>query len=194
MKRGASCVLSSALFSGDWGSILVRPCATPDIDAVLNYLYRGPQETLISIGIDPQELPGVNAHRVRLNKRVRYRFDLVAAEYRGECISIISLEQRSMETPPRVHFHILKPDMRHQGLGLPIFSAGLKILMRVHKLPSVYVEPKHDNVPMIRLLEKMGGVNRGKGRSGERMTYPFDSIVYELFFDQLANEYRRGDL
>jgi len=140
------------------GEIKLRPFGKQHISAQLSYLYDSPPEFLESIGYDISKLPGKSEHSKFLHSRLetdagKSTFHNIVAEYKGDVIASIFLHLGDV---PRAHFHIFSQDLRGKGIGLLIFKRGLQMLMKQHSLTEVFVEPKADNLPMNRLMEKCG--------------------------------------
>lgn len=61
----------------------------------------------------------------------------------------------------RMHFHIFVPSLRGQGLGGPIFLAGLEILRELHGFGKALIQPKASNRRMNGLMRKLGFIYLG---------------------------------
>ncbi len=146
------------------GNIILRPQKLEDVPFVEAYLFDSDPEFLESIGFKLSALSDRNDFRSKIENRIKNTAEgeipvQIIAEFEGRAISHTWLEIG--EGVKNAHFHIYEENLRGKGLGVLILKSALEMLMDAHKVQKLYIEPKADNVRMIRLLEKCGFKNIG---------------------------------
>ena len=174
------------------GKITIRPLATQDIAFLISYMHESPPEFLEKIGFDLSKRLDREAHRTKLFENVKAdhkqgTYHSVAAQLEDKTIAAVFLPLRELPDTPRAHFHIFDLNCRAKGLGLPILKAGLQMLLTHHKLSKVYIEPKFDNKPMNRLLQKAGFHFLGETIFSGPTTIVFKASRYEVLSEMVSN-------
>lgn len=145
-------------FETPLGSLIVRARDERDIPAHLDYLYKSPKAFLEGIGFDPAKFLKRDEMRAHILNRVRIHPPTsIAAELNGQTIALMFLDLADrVEEIPKLHFHVLKAELRGQGLGSQIFMAGLRGFERTHGFRKFFIEPRSSNLPMNALMRKLG--------------------------------------
>lgn len=149
------------LIPTSFGTITIRPYEERDIPQQAQYLFDSSDEFRILIGLEPSKLQDKTAWEAL--KKIRHDISLqndelptsIVAEINGTAISMVFLDLRAQDGIPRLHFHILSPELRGKGLGSVIFMAGCDIFSILYKTKKFFIEPKESNQRMNRLMQKL---------------------------------------
>lgn len=147
----------------DHGEFSVRHFEERDIPFIEKYYYESDPDYLRGIGFDPDNFETredfYKTRRNLLEKAVEQNMlRLMVAEVNGQTISMSGFDSADNydDGIDRMHFHILTDRYRGKGLGGKILRACILAYADFYQKDVFHIEPKHSNVPMNRLMVKMG--------------------------------------
>jgi [ribosomal protein S5]-alanine N-acetyltransferase len=144
--------------------LLVRPFVTPaDYYGMIDYFHGASDELLLRMGVDRSKLPARAAwfdHAWRDQQLPetdprRDRFFL-AWLFDGVVVGHSSINQIRWGEQAHAHLHMWRSDLRRAGTGTEFFKRSVSIYFERFDLDVVNVEPRADNPPPNRVLEKLG--------------------------------------
>jgi RimJ/RimL family protein N-acetyltransferase len=186
----------------------VRPLAAEDFDDFINYWLALSQGELERLGIAIDRLPSAAQMRSDLEAMLAAPDDgvrsfVLAWCINGEAIGHSSLRDIVPGDFGSIHLHMWRADLRGKGHGPFLFCLAAVDFYERFKLKRIICEPKADNPPPNRLLQRIGFplISTRIGRSSELSTIcklnSYD-IVREIAEDYLLrrtsqkNEARKG--
>lgn len=152
----------------------VRPLATEDFDAFINYWLGLSQAEIERLGVAIDSLPSAARMRSDLEAMLAppndgVRSFVLAWCINGEAIGHASLKDIVPGDFGSIHLHMWRPELRGKGHGPQLFCLAAVDFYERFKLRRIICEPKADNPAPNRLLQRIGFplISTRIGRSSE---------------------------
>ena len=152
----------------------VRPLAADDFDNFINYWLGLSQAEIERLGIAIDRVPSAARMRSDLEAMLAAPYDdvrsfVLAWCINGEAIGHSSLKDIVPGDFGSIHLHIWRADLRGKGHGPHLFCLAAVDFYERFKLKRIVCEPKADNPPPNRLLQRIGFplISTRIGRSSE---------------------------
>ncbi len=152
----------------------VRPLAVEDFDGFINYWLGLSQAEIERLGVAIDRVPSAARMRSDLEAMIATPDDGVRSFVlcwciNGEAIGHSSLKDIVSGDAGSVHLHMWRADLRGKGHGPPLFCLAAVDFYERFKLRRIICEPKADNSPANRLLQRIGFplISTRIGRSSE---------------------------
>ena len=155
----------------------VRPLAADDFDGFINYWLGLSQAEIERLGVAIDQVPSaarmlsdLEAMLVAPNDGARSF--VLAWCINGEAIGHSSLKDIVLGDSGSMHLHMWRADLRGKGHGPHLFCLAAVDFYERFKLKRITCEPKADNPPPNRLLQRIGFplISTRIGRSSELST------------------------
>ena len=155
----------------------VRPLAADDFDGFINYWLGLSQADIERLGVAIDRVP--SAARMRSDLEAMFiapddgvRSFVLAWCINGEVIGHSSLKDIVSGDSGSIHLHMWRADLRGKGHGPHLFCLAAVDFYKRFKLRRIICEPKADNPPPNRLLQRIGFplISTRTGRSSELST------------------------
>ena len=152
----------------------VRPLAADDFDDFINYWLGLSQAEIGRLGVAIDRVP--SASRMRSDLEAMFiapddgvRSFVLAWCINGEVIGHSSLKDIVPGDSGSIHLHMWRADLRGKGHGPHLFCLAAVDFYKRFKLRRIICEPKADNPPPNRLLQRIGFplMSTRTGRSSE---------------------------
>src|SRR5438093_198641 len=157
--------------------LCVRPLAAEDFDRFINYWLGLSQLELERLGVAIERLPSAARMRSDLEAMLAAPDDAVRSFVlvwciNGEAIGHSSLKDIVPADFGSIHLHMWRADLRGKGHGPYLFCLAAVEFYKRFKLKRIVCEPKADNPPPNRLLQRIGFplISTRIGRSSELST------------------------
>jgi RimJ/RimL family protein N-acetyltransferase len=158
-------------------NLSVRPLTAEDFDDFINYWLGLSQADIERLGIAIDRLPSATRMRSDLEAMLAARDDAVRSFVLAWCINGEAIGHSSLkEIVPAdfgsIHLHMWRADLRGKGHGPHLFCLAAVDFYGRFKLKRIVCEPKADNSPPNRLLQRIGFplISTRIGRSSELST------------------------
>lgn len=152
----------------------VRPLAAEDFDSFINYWLGLSQAEIERLGVAIDRLPSAARMRSDLAAMliapdVAVHSFVLAWCINGEVIGHSSLKDIVTGDSGSIHLHMWRADLRGKGHGPHLFCLAAVDFYERFKLRRIICEPKADNPPPNRLLQRLGFplISTRIGRSSE---------------------------
>ncbi len=153
----------------------VRPLAAEDFDGFINYWFGLSQAEIECLGIAIDRLPSAARMRSDLEAMLVAPDDGVRSFFvlawciNGEAIGHSSLKDIVPADSGSIHLHMWRADLRGKGHGPHLFCLAAVDFYERFRLKRIVCEPKADNAPPNRLLQRIGfpRISTRIGRSSE---------------------------
>ncbi len=152
----------------------VRPLATEDFNGFINYWVGLSQAEIERLGVAIDRLPSAAQMRSDLEAMLvtpgdGVRTFVLAWCINGEAIGHSSLKDIVPGDSGSIHLHMWRPDLRRKGHGPHLFCLAAVDFYERFRLKRIICEPKADNQPPNRLLQRIGFplISTRVGRSSE---------------------------
>jgi RimJ/RimL family protein N-acetyltransferase len=139
----------------------VRPLTAEDFDGFINYWLGLSEAEIERLGVAIDRLPSAAQMRSDLEAMVaapdnRVRSFVLAWCINGEAIGHSSLKDIVPGDSGSIHLHMWRAGLRGKGHGPHLFWLAVIDLYERFKLKRIICEPKADNQPPNRLLQRIG--------------------------------------
>jgi len=155
----------------------VRPLAVEDFDGFINYWFGLSEAEIDRLGIEIDRMPSAARMRSDLEAMLAAPNDgvrsfVLAWCIDGEAIGHSSLKDIVPGDFGSIHLHMWRADLRGKGYSPYLFCLAAVDFYERFKLKRVICEPKADNPPPNRLLQRIGFplISMRIGRSSELST------------------------
>jgi [ribosomal protein S5]-alanine N-acetyltransferase len=155
----------------------VRPLAAKDFDSFINYWLGLSQAEIERLGVAIDRLPSAARMRSDLEAMLAAPYDGVRSFVLAWCINGEAIGHSSLKdiVPTKfgsIHLHMWREDLRGKGYGPYLFCLAAVDFYERFKLKRIVCEPKADNRPPNRLLQRVGFplISTRIGRSSELST------------------------
>jgi RimJ/RimL family protein N-acetyltransferase len=155
----------------------VRPLTAEDFDGFINYWLGLSQAEIEHLGVAIDGLPAAAQMRSDLEAMLAAPDDSARSFvltwcFNGEAIGHSSLKDIVPAETGSIHLHMWRADLRGKGHGAHLFCLAAVDFYRRFKLKRIICEPKADNQPPNRLLQRIGFplISTRVGRSSELST------------------------
>jgi RimJ/RimL family protein N-acetyltransferase len=152
----------------------VRPLAAEDFDGFINYWLGLSREEIERLGVAIDRLPSAARMRSELEAMLVARDDgvrsfVLAWCINGEAIGHSALKDIVPADFGSIHLHMWRTDLRGKGHGPHLFCLAAVDFYERFQLKRIICEPKADNSPPNRLLQRIGFplISTRIGRSSE---------------------------
>jgi RimJ/RimL family protein N-acetyltransferase len=152
----------------------VRPLAPEDFDGFINYWFGLSQAEIERLGVAIDRVPSAAQMRSDLEAMITAPDDgvrsfVLAWCINGEAIGHSSLKDIVPADFGSIHLHMWRADLRGKGHGPHLFCLAAVDFYKRFKLKRIVCEPKADNAPPNRLLQRTGFplISTRIGRSSE---------------------------
>ncbi len=152
----------------------VRPLAAEDLDGFINYWLGLSPDAMERLGVAIDRLPSATQMRSDLEAMLAAPDDgvrsfVLAWCSNGQAIGHSSLKDIVPADFGSIHLHMWRADLRGKGHGAYLFCLAAVDFYKRFKLKRIICEPKADNPPPNRLLQRIGFplISTRIGRSSE---------------------------
>jgi len=195
--------IGSEIDSSKLMELSVRPLATEDFNGFINYWVGLSQAEIERLGVAIDRLPSAAQMRSDLEAMLvtpgdGVRTVVLAWCINGEAIGHSSLKDIVPGDSGSIHLHMWRPDLRGKGHGPHLFCLAAVDFYERFRLKRIICEPKADNQPPNRLLQRIGFplISTRVGRSSELSRVcnlnRYD-IVREIAEDYLLTHQQAGE-
>ena len=141
--------------------LAVRELGADEIHLRIDYFHGASDEHLELMGADRSRFPtpeewAATYREDMARPREERRLCSLAWELDDEIVGFSSLDQIAHGDEGRFHLHLLDPDRRHRGLGVPFVRLSVARFVELFSLRRVVSEPNAFNVAPNRTLQRAG--------------------------------------
>lgn len=160
----------------------VSPLKNEDVFLVINYFLNSEEKYLHSLGIDHKKLPSfedwknymVSEHDKSFEKKDYF---CLGWKYKNKLIGHSSIDHIIYNQQANMHLHIWDAELRNKGIGTILVSKSLEYYFKYFNFEKIYCEPKSENIPPRRILEKVGFI----------LLKTYKTITHPICFEQNVN-------
>lgn len=141
--------------------LAVREMRLAEVNLRIDYFHDAPDEHLRRMGVDRARLPARHAWRAfheedfarPLKDRLNY---LLVWECDGEAVGFSSADHITFGAEAFMHLHIVRPQMRQQGMGAAFVEESARLYFESLELVRLFSEPNALNTAPNRALQRAG--------------------------------------
>lgn len=143
------------------GSMVVRELGADEIGVRVRYFHEASDEQLALMGADRARFPPpdtwIATYVADMARPIEERqMCTLGWELDGEVVGFASLDRITFGDEGRFHLHILEPERRHRGLGVPFVRLSAARFAEMFALRRIVSEPNAFNVAPNRTLQRAG--------------------------------------
>jgi RimJ/RimL family protein N-acetyltransferase len=142
-------------------SLSVRELDEGDVDLIANYWSQADPDYLIGLGVDLRKLPSRDdfvkmlTDQLKLPLKLRQSYCTIWQEGQ-QAIGHCNVDKLVFGQEAYMHLHLWRPELRHQGRGMPLVRQSLKLFFGRLELQDLYCEPYALNPAPNAVLAKVG--------------------------------------
>jgi len=142
-------------------SLSVRELDESDVDLIANYWSQADPDYLTGLGVDLSKLPSRDDFAKMLTDQLKLPLELRQSyctiwQEGQQAIGHCNVNKLVFGQEAFMHLHLWRPELRHQGLGMPLVRQSLKLFFGRLELQNLICEPYALNPAPNGVLAKVG--------------------------------------